>query len=353
MPADQRLADEGDHAEPDRHRAVDDDDDHRGADEQPVGRSGRAPCRPSRPGGSAGPRSRRPSRSRRARPAGWPLPSARLAPKTSQTNTGRQASRTRVMRLGTVRIPLVVGAARIVIGRRGDHGPILRSGGSAQAMVPSPECAACAAVPEWEPMPRFSPFRGLRYDPARHPARPRSSRPPYDVIEPADRMRLATRSLVQLGPPRAARGGPAGGASTATRWPPGCSRRGGPTGSSSPRTGPAFYPYRMTDPDGRPDPRGHRRPRAARGRRGGRGPAARGDPAQAPQRPPRPADGDRRQPLPHLGPLADPGLSAALAPDGPPEIDVHDDDGVRHELWVVPDDSSRARSPRPSPPHRS
>ena len=42
-------------------------------------------------------------------------------------------------------------------------------------------------------MPRFSPFQGLRYDPAVI-ALAQVIAPPYDVIEPADRMRLATRS---------------------------------------------------------------------------------------------------------------------------------------------------------------
>src|ERR1035437_8048342 len=42
-------------------------------------------------------------------------------------------------------------------------------------------------------MPRSSPFRGLRYDPAIIPLG-QVIAPPYDVIEPAERTRLATRS---------------------------------------------------------------------------------------------------------------------------------------------------------------
>ena len=56
------------------------------------------------PGASAGPRSRRPSRWRRARPAAPAAAVWRWAPKSNQTNSGMQASRTMVMTLGTVRM---------------------------------------------------------------------------------------------------------------------------------------------------------------------------------------------------------------------------------------------------------
>ena len=98
------LAGQRGHAEPDRHRPVDDDGDHRGDHQDPVGHrvehlpdrgdlvvaAGHEPVDPV--GG--------PEHSRAARPP----PSGGRSPNRSQRNRGMQASRTRVMALGTVRI---------------------------------------------------------------------------------------------------------------------------------------------------------------------------------------------------------------------------------------------------------
>ncbi len=339
MPADQHLAGEGGHAEPQRHRAV--DDDRRSPPVPPAaGRpSGRAPCRASTPGGSAGPRTRRPSRWRRGRPAGWPPRSARLAPKSSQTKSGRQASRTTVMALGTVRTRSSVGAdVESSSGRRGR--PRARFYDRA-ALCPEPWCRP-RIVPQvrrvcqsGSPCPASPPSRAC----ATTPGVIRLDQviaPPYDVIEPADAHAAGHPPLsnsVHVELPEADLRAGLDRYQVAARllaaWRA--------DGVLLPEDRPAFYPYRMTDPDGRPDP-------GVIGALGLPEEGEEGDVLPHEETLPKPRSdrldllhGDRRQPLPHLGPLAAPGLSAALAPEGPPEIDVHDDDGVRHQLWVLDD----------------
>lgn len=184
-------------------------------------------------------------------------------------------------------------------------------------------------------MPRFSPFRGLRYDPT-IVRLAQVIAPPYDVIEPAERMRLATRSSfnsVHLELPdadlRAGLDRYQVAAHLLSAW----------------RTDkvlvlenhPAFYLYRMTTRDGR----------ATLGVIGALG---------------LPEEDEEGEILPHEETLPKPrsdrldllsateanlspiwglsltkGLSSVLIPPGEPEIDVHDDDGVRHELWVLPE----------------
>ncbi len=181
-------------------------------------------------------------------------------------------------------------------------------------------------------MSRFAPFRGLRYDPSVVPLA-QAIAPPYDVIEPAERVRLSTRSSfnsVHLELPEADLRARVDRYQVAARlltlW------RG--QGVLVLEEEPAFYLYRMTAEG-----------RSTLGVIGALG---------------LPAEGEEGQVLPHeetlpkartdrldllratqanLSPIwglsLATGLSGVLEPAGDPEIDVHDDDGVRHELWVV------------------
>jgi uncharacterized protein (DUF1015 family) len=189
-------------------------------------------------------------------------------------------------------------------------------------------------------MPRFSPFRGLRYDPAVIPLA-QVIAPPYDVIEPADRMRLATRSSynsVHLELPdadlRAGLDRYQVAAHLLTAWRT--------DGVLLLEDHPAYYLYRMTTGDGR----------ATLGVIGALG---------------LPEEDEEGQILPHEETLPKPrsdrldllsatqanlspiwglslnkGLSSVFQPTSVPEIDVYDDDGVRHELWVLPELHSAA-----------
>jgi uncharacterized protein (DUF1015 family) len=181
-------------------------------------------------------------------------------------------------------------------------------------------------------MPRFSPFRGLRYDP-QVVRLDQVIAPPYDVIEPAERVRLATRSSfnsvhLELPEPdlRAGVDRYLMAAQLLSAW-----RR---DGVLLPEERPAFYLYAME----------------AQGRRtlgviGALGlPEAdeEGEVLPHEETLPKPrsdrldllrATGANLSPIWGLS-LAD-GLSGVLTPCGDPDIDVHDDDGVRHQLWVV------------------
>ncbi|MGH9046524.1 MAG: DUF1015 family protein, partial [Acidimicrobiales bacterium] len=189
-------------------------------------------------------------------------------------------------------------------------------------------------------MPRFSPFSGLRYDPSII-ALAQAIAPPYDVIEPADRTRLATRSSfnsVHLELPdadlRAGLDRYQVAARLLSAWRA--------DGVLVLEDHPAFYLYRMTGQDGH----------STLGVIGALG---------------LPADGEDGEILPHEETLPKPrsdrldlltstganlspiwglslteGLSSVLTPEGDPDIDVHDDDGVRHELWVLPEHRARA-----------
>ena len=184
-------------------------------------------------------------------------------------------------------------------------------------------------------MPRFSAFRGLRYDPAVIPLA-QVIAPPYDVIEPADRMRLATRSSynsVHLELPdadlRAGLDRYQVAAHLLTAWRT--------DGVLLLEEHPAYYLYKMTTGDGR----------ATLGVIGALGlpePDEEGQILPHEETLPKPRS-DRLDLLsateanlsPIWGLSLTKGLSSVLQPDGPPEIDVYDDDGVRHELWVVPE----------------
>ena len=170
---------------------------------------------------------------------------------------------------------------------------------------------------------------------ARAPARPPPGqrRPP----RPAARTRRATSPTTAIGAPPG-------------RWPPGA--RTGPcartrirrsTSTSRPTACPAptssgrqrgFFARLQLEPFGP----------------GGRRPAARADAGRAEGGPLQAPAGDRRQHEPGRRAVRRPerrASAAAWRPStaGPPDVDVVDDDGVRHRLWAVPADGRRAPTP--------
>ena len=182
-------------------------------------------------------------------------------------------------------------------------------------------------------MPRFSPFRGLRYDPA-VVALDQVIAPPYDVIEPAERMRLASRSSfnsVHLELPdadlRAGLDRYQVAAHLLTAWRT--------DGVLVLEDHPAYYLYQMTTRDGA----------ATLGVLGALGlPEEDEDGEILPHEETLPKPRSDRLDLlvateanlsPIWGLSLAKGLSSSLTPRGDPDIDVHDDDGVRHQLWVV------------------
>ncbi len=184
-------------------------------------------------------------------------------------------------------------------------------------------------------MPRFSPFQGLRYDPAVIPLN-QVIAPPYDVIEPADRMRLATRSSfnsVHLELPEADLRAGLDRYQVAARllaaWRA--------DGVLLLEDRPAFYLYRMTTPSGQ-------QTLGVIGALGLPEDGEEGDVLPHEETLPK-ARSDRLDLLTSTGANLSPiwglsltrGMSSAIAPEGAAEIDVHDDDGVRHELWVAPE----------------
>ncbi|HEY1828505.1 MAG TPA: DUF1015 domain-containing protein [Acidimicrobiales bacterium] len=193
-------------------------------------------------------------------------------------------------------------------------------------------------------MPRFEPFRGLRYDPDVAPI-VQVIAPPYDVISAVDRNHLASRNpansvLVEL--PEADLPGKRDRYAVATdlfsRW-----QR---DGILTPDAGPCLYPYRMIDTKGR----------ATTGVLGALGlaePGQESDILPHEQTLPKPTS-DRldllRATRANLSPIwglsMTPGLTATFDPtDDEPTFDAYDDDGVRHQLWVLSDlDALRAVS---------
>jgi len=191
-------------------------------------------------------------------------------------------------------------------------------------------------------MPRFEPFRGLRYDPSVAPIT-QVIAPPYDVIGSAERVRLATRNpanavLVELSEPdlQGSRDRYAVATDLFTRWQT--------TGVLRPDPLPSLYPYRMTDTAGRSST-------------GVIGALGLPDPGQASdilpheQTLPKPKS-DRldllRATRANLSPIwglsMTRGLTATFDPtDDEPVADAYDDDGIRHQLWVLSDpDAIRA-----------
>jgi uncharacterized protein (DUF1015 family) len=191
-------------------------------------------------------------------------------------------------------------------------------------------------------MPRFEPFRGLRYDPDVAPI-VQVIAPPYDVISSVDRNHLASRNpansvLVEL--PEADLPGKRDRYTVATdlftRW-----QR---EGILKPDAGPCLYPYRMIDTKGRPST-------GVLGALGLAEPGQESDILPHEQTLPKPKS-DRldllRATRANLSPIwglsMTPGLTATFDPtDDEPTFDAYDDDGVRHQLWVLSDlDAIRA-----------
>jgi uncharacterized protein (DUF1015 family) len=164
--------------------------------------------------------------------------------------------------------------------------------------------------------------------------------PPYDVISSAERVHLASRHpanavLVELPEPdlQGGRDRYQVAADYFTRWQADGTLRPDPT--------PCLYPYRMTDPSGR----------ASTGVIGALGladPGAESDILPHEQTLPKPKS-DRldllRATRANLSPIwglsMRHGLTATFDPtDDEPTADAYDDDGVRHQLWVLDDADS-------------
>ena len=185
-------------------------------------------------------------------------------------------------------------------------------------------------------MPRFEPFRGLRYRPDLAPVA-QVIAPPYDVISPAERVHLASRHqanavLVEL--PEADLRGGRDRYTVATdlfaHW------QGEGVIGADPE--PSLYPYRMTDTSGRTTT-------GVIGALGLAEPGEESDILPHEQTLPKPKS-DRldllRATRANLSPIwglsMASGVTATFDPtDDEPVADVYDDDGVRHQLWVLSD----------------
>ncbi len=183
-------------------------------------------------------------------------------------------------------------------------------------------------------MPRFSPFTGLRYDPARVEVA-KVVAPPYDVVDPGERAVLAARHsansiLVELPEPDPRTGG--------DRYEAAAARLAAWTaeGILVRDAVPTLYPYRMTAPDGS----------VTLGVLGvlGLEPTSASEILPHEETLPK-ARTDRLELLtatrvnlsPIWGLSLAPGLTALLDVSGVPVATATDDDGVRHELWTVDD----------------
>jgi uncharacterized protein (DUF1015 family) len=185
-------------------------------------------------------------------------------------------------------------------------------------------------------VPRFEPFRGLRYQPDVAPLA-QVIAPPYDVISPTERAHLASRHranavLVEL--PEADLSGRRDrymvAADLFTRWQEKGLLVADPV--------PSLYPYRMTDTAGRVTT-------GVIGALGLAEPGAESDILPHEQTLPKPKS-DRldllRATRANLSPIwglsMAKGVTATFDPtDDDPVADVVDDDGVRHQLWVLSD----------------
>jgi uncharacterized protein (DUF1015 family) len=185
-------------------------------------------------------------------------------------------------------------------------------------------------------MPRFEPFRGLRYRPAATLIG-QVMAPPYDVIDSAERVHLASRHpanavLVELPEPDLVGGRDRYmvASDLFARWQADDIIRADPE--------PSLYPYRMTDPSGRSST-------GVLGALGLSEPGAESDILPHEQTLPKPKS-DRldllRATRANLSPIwglsMQAGLTATFDPtDDEPVADAYDDDGVRHQLWVLDD----------------
>jgi uncharacterized protein (DUF1015 family) len=185
-------------------------------------------------------------------------------------------------------------------------------------------------------MPRFEAFRGLRYSPDRAPIA-QVIAPPYDVISSAERVHLASRSqanavLVEL-PEADLRGGRdryAVASDLFTRWQA--------EGILVAEGEPSLYPYRMTDAAGHVTT-------GVIGALGLADPGQESDILPHEQTLPKPKS-DRldllRATRANLSPIwglsMAAGVTATFDPtDDEPVADAYDDEGVRHQLWVLSD----------------
>jgi uncharacterized protein (DUF1015 family) len=185
-------------------------------------------------------------------------------------------------------------------------------------------------------VPRFDPFRGLRYAPSRAPIG-QVIAPPYDVISSVERVHFATRHpanavLVELPQPdlQGGRDRYRVAAELFARW------QG--DGTLVPDPGPCLYPYRMTDLSGRTTT-------GVIGALGLPDPERESDILPHEKTLPKPKS-DRldllRATRANLSPIwglsMAHGLTATFDPtDDDPTADAYDDDGVRHQLWVLDD----------------
>jgi uncharacterized protein (DUF1015 family) len=188
-------------------------------------------------------------------------------------------------------------------------------------------------------VPRFEPFVGLRYNPALVHL-DQVIAPPYDIIEAPERSHLASRhaaNAVHVELPEADLLTRVDRYQVAARlfaaWQA--------DGILRADAAPAFYPYRMITPGGV----------SSTGVIGALGiDEEGGDVLPHEETMPKPKS-DRYDLLsatranlsPIWGLSLAPGVSAGLAPTGRPVIDVLDDDGVRHQLWVLDDPAAIAR----------
>ncbi len=185
-------------------------------------------------------------------------------------------------------------------------------------------------------MPRFEPFAGVRYDAGRVDMSAVVA-PPYDVVGPQDRARLAGRHSanairVELPEPdhRADLDRYANAARQLERWQE--------EGILVRDPAPSFYAYRMTTPGGR----------ATNGVIGALGIDERSAAETLPHELtlPRPKS-DRldllRATRANLSPIwalsLSPGLTKTFERHLPPHAAATDEDGVRHELWVIDEPS--------------
>ncbi|MGO9029511.1 MAG: DUF1015 family protein [Acidimicrobiales bacterium] len=183
-------------------------------------------------------------------------------------------------------------------------------------------------------MPRFEPFAGLRYDAARVDMT-RVIAPPYDVIGPPERDRLAGRHSanavrIELPEPdhRAGLDRYEHAAAMLRAWQEARTLLADP--------GPRLYAYRMTTPSGR----------TTNGVVGALGidPASAASILPHEHTLPKPKS-DRlelmRATRANLSPIwglsLTPGLTATFLPAGPPTVAATDDDDVVHQLWVIDD----------------
>lgn len=186
-------------------------------------------------------------------------------------------------------------------------------------------------------MARFEPFVGLRYD--EQLPLDKVIAPPYDVVGPSERAELAARHPANAIHVELPEDDPDTGldryhhaAELLASWRSG--------GVLRPDHGPAFSVYRMVPPTGTPTT-------GVIGALGCEPPG--GDVLPHEQTIPKDTT-DRLDLLracrANLSPiwglsLAE-GLSRRYQPDGPPDVEATDDDGVRHQLWVVDDPTTMA-----------